>query len=133
MRPSPETATVVFRGSTSLALATVTELEGVAVFEDQTHPSIETDGKQFMIVYAESYNGNLSDYDVYAATLWFIDGARGISDAHQNLDFSSDTSLDPCIAANGSAGTPGTRAASVWTRRATGSDGDIHGALYDAP
>jgi len=124
----------VLQGASVIAYDSLTSLEAAGTsLEDQTHPDIDTDGRQFVVAYAESYNGNLSDYDVYAASLWFVDGRLGLSEGHHNLDFSSASSIDPQIAAIGTAGTPGGRVAGTWTRRFTGGTGDIHGALYDTP
>lgn len=129
--PPPDIHFKVLLGNSVLVHENLTALENAGTIQErQTAPAIDTDGEQFVVAYAESFQMS-TDEDIYAASLWYVDGRLGLSEGHALLDFSPLTTPDPEIAAQGSAGTSGPRVCAVWTRIDNANTDDAAGAFYD--
>ncbi len=85
-------------GSTVLGELNLSVTEGIDIYEDQTHPAVDSDGQRFVVAYSETYNGSVTDTDLYAATLHLTGSTLTVDEAHQNLDFSSLSTDDAQIA-----------------------------------
>ncbi|MCP3914451.1 MAG: hypothetical protein GY711_02715 [bacterium] len=104
-------------------------LEGTGAAVDQFSPSVDSDGLEYAIVYAETFNP--TDHDVYAATIYVCDHDLILLEGHQNLAFSATIEGMPEIASIYSGGGSSTHAMATWWDAAV--DNDIEGGVYATP
>ena len=55
--------------ATVLSAMNLSASEGVDPGEDQRFPSVDSDGTGFVVAYQETKNGNIYDWDTYAASV----------------------------------------------------------------
>jgi hypothetical protein len=103
---------------------------GVPSLEDQRSPAVDADGCRFAYVYAESFAGSLTDYDIQAAsvmgdaTLTWVEGHETVS-ANVTLEGS------PAIVSEAGAGGSPVAFGIAWQDEFSPTDHDIFGARYD--
>ena len=126
------------RGGTVLGTSNLSALEQVAgsgtLLEDQTRPFVDSDGSKFVIAYSESINRSQMDFNVYVATADIVGSTPVLTEAHRFLaTMIGYQGANARITTTHSGGGGRTRAMIAWENWVTSNDGDIQGALYDAP
>jgi hypothetical protein len=131
---SHDVLVAVMEGSTELGVYNLSAMEGVAQALDQNGPSVDCDGRQFALSYAESYAGSTTDYDIYESTLALVGTTLALTETHALVTFSSGYDFFPNLAAAHSAGGPPNTYGIAWTsgNGATGSGPyDVYGGVWD--
>ena len=123
----------VMLGSSTQRSDDLSQLDGVNVNYDQFGPGVDSDGSQFIVVYAEPFNGTTADYDTYVSDYWYADFNLGVSEAHSALDYSADRAYQPRIATKGTGGAFRHMCCVVEDSYTNPATGDVRGILYQAP
>lgn len=123
----------VMLGSSYQRIDNLSQLDGVNVNYDQFGPGVDSDGAQFIVVYAEPFNGTTADYDTYVSDYWYADFNLGVTEAHSQLDYSADRAYQPRIATKGLGGAYRHMCAVVEDSYTNPSTGDVRGILYQSP
>ncbi|MBL8861006.1 MAG: hypothetical protein JNK02_03260 [Planctomycetes bacterium] len=85
---SSDIVTLVCEGTTVLADANLSALEGAYISEQQIQPDVDSNGQRFVVAYSESYNGSSTDRDAYYATIAWAENGLRVDEAHVNIDYS---------------------------------------------
>ncbi|MEM9380730.1 MAG: hypothetical protein AAGB93_12330 [Planctomycetota bacterium] len=118
----------------------ITAMEDFDVPEDQIECAIATDGQDFMLVYAERFNGNDNDYDQYMVSGGVLDAPGNgftttLSERHQLMGGSFATERGAAIASQYDGNERGTGfeddACAVWTEGGDPSSSAIEGVTLD--
>ncbi|MCP3914275.1 MAG: hypothetical protein GY711_01830 [bacterium] len=114
----------VLIGAVSLLSRDLTVLEGVHVFDDQTLPSIDSDGECFVLAFSE----RVADHEIYMSTYCLSCLDLCLSESRVRVSNNILDDLQVEVTTSYSGGGARRRAMAVYSR----GPWDIHGALYDA-
>ena len=131
--PSHDVLVAVMEGATVLGVYNLNAMEGVAQALDQNGPSVDCDGRQFALAYAESFGGSTTDYDIYEDTLALVGTSLALTETRAVVTTSSNFDFYPNIAAAHAAGGPSNTYGIAWTsgNGATGSGPyDVYGGVW---
>jgi hypothetical protein len=97
----------VFNGTTYVASADLQQIEGLGLgSQDQINPSVDSDGRKFMVCYSEQYQGSSTDYDTWIASLELVGPALVLSEAHGQLGYTTNGERETAVVARHSGGGP---------------------------
>ena len=99
---------------------------------DQLDPSVDSDGSQFIVTYAESFYGGSNDLDVFASYLGFAGNQIVLTGQRNILAFSGDIEWHCRICAQHSGGATSRDYLASWQWEGA-SDWDVNGAILESP
>jgi len=120
----------IHNGTTYVADADLSALDS-SVAQNQLNPTVDSDGVNYGVAYAEQFSTSSFDYDMYISTFTRVGSSIKVSEAHQQLDFSTTQDTLPVYTAAHSGGVSGPGGFVVWENYfAGGTDSNITGGLY---
>jgi hypothetical protein len=118
-------------GTTVLDSKDLTALSGTPAIEDQSSPSVDTDGTLFLVACTQSVGGANTDQDVYVSTFSTVGDTLAFNErARVSLQTYPENQAE--IAVTGATGGPKRRAGVAFHEQVTPTNGDIQLSVYDA-
>jgi hypothetical protein len=123
----------LFRGATQLDSKNLSELDAFPTWNrEQVQPTVDTDGHQFVVAYAEQASPGGAGYDVYLTAFNGAGLVIGMTEPRVQLTNASHDD-EPSIAAMHSGGANANGFMAGWCVKKLPNDADIAGAIYDIP
>jgi hypothetical protein len=128
----PDVWATAFDGTTWLSTTNVTALEAAGTQSyDQIEPSVDCDGRHFLLAYAESNGVGAALHTAHAADLFLAGSTLVVAQAHQQLGAAGIGDRRPQVGAQHSVAPPTTHYCAVWDAEATSTPHDVMGATFD--
>ena len=125
---------VLLSGITPLAATDISDQEDMlgsgALFSDQIHPAVTTDGLHFALAYSEQYGTSPTDYDICVATVDAIQSQLVVGEAHQYVAYSTRHEDFPRLCSQQSTGGASNTVALAWWDSGGPNLGDIGCGVY---
>lgn len=123
--------TRVMSGTSTLASANLSTLEGLDPARNQHWPEIDSNGQRFVVSYSES-DGNAGSSDSFLATVAYAEGAIRVDEAHVPIETGPYSTYGVEIAGCMTAANHGAEWYAVaWSESAPGADDAYCGAYYE--
>jgi hypothetical protein len=122
----------VIEGTNVITERNLSIMESAWLFQDQRQPSVDSDGRHFLVAYLEQYASSTTDYDIYVSDYHLAGNVLGLSEAHINLAYTAEFEGTVRMASAASSGESSRRFMATWYRNLSSTNADIHAGLVDA-